>query len=152
MDITIRKMLPGDLDQVMDILAGWNMAPVLPSDEIPEPERSSIDIGNTIVAVDGERIVGVCSYILLSPEMAETASLAIDADYKGKGIGSMLQKTRLAALREKGIRKVRTEADRPETIDWYVKKFGYTVIGRNKKKHRFSLPEVDYWTVLELDL
>lgn len=152
MNITIRKMRPEDLDPVLELLAGWNMAPIPPSREVPDPERSSIEIDNAVVAVDGEKIVGVCSYILLSEEIAETASLAIDADYQGKGIGSRLQEARLTALKEKGIRKVKTEADRPETIAWYVKKFGYRIVGRNRKKHRFSLPDVDYWTLLELDL
>jgi hypothetical protein len=51
-----------------------------------------------------------------------------------------------------GIRHVRTEADRPETIAWYVRKFGYRVAGTVPKKHAFSLPDVGYWTVLTLDL
>ena len=41
---------------------------------------------------------------------------------------------------------------RPETIRWYVERFGYRIVGSNPKKHDFSLPGVDSWTVLELDL
>jgi catechol 2,3-dioxygenase-like lactoylglutathione lyase family enzyme len=52
----------------------------------------------------------------------------------------------------RGIRKVRTETDRVETIDWYKAKFGYREIGKNPKKHDFSLTDINEWTVLELDL
>jgi uncharacterized protein with GYD domain len=55
-------------------------------------------------------------------------------------------------MRERGIRTVRTETDRPETVRWYVERFGYRIVGTNPKKHAFSLAGVDYWTVLELDL
>ena len=55
-------------------------------------------------------------------------------------------------MKKQGFKKIHTETDRPEIIDWYVKKFGYKVVGKNKKKHSFSLEDVDYWTVLELDL
>jgi hypothetical protein len=63
-----------------------------------------------------------------------------------------LQSARLDEMRRRGIRRVRTEADRPETIRWYVEMFGYRIVGTNPKKHAFSLEDVDFWTVLELDL
>ena len=44
------------------------------------------------------------------------------------------------------------KTDRPETIDWYVRHFGYQISGTHPKKHTFSLPDVDEWTILELDL
>ncbi len=47
---------------------------------------------------------------------------------------------------------VETETDRPETITWYLRKFGYRLAGAVPKKHAFSLAHVPYWTVLELDL
>ncbi len=152
MDISVRKMRPEDKDAVMEILGKWNMAPRPPSEENPNPERTSINVQNSFVATDGNRVVGVCSHIVLSDELAETASLAVDPEYKGKGIGYKLQLARLEELKKQGFKKIHTETDRPEIIDWYVKKFGYKVVGKNKKKHSFSLEDVDYWTVLELDL
>ena len=152
MDITIRKMIPGDLDQVIRILSEWNMAPVQATDQCPTPERSSVDVANSFVALDGDKVIGVCSYIILSPESAETASLAVHPKYKGKGIGYLLQEARLKEMKGRGIKLVRTETDRPETIEWYIKKFGYRVVGQNKKKHQFSLAHVDHWIVLELKL
>lgn len=151
-DIVIRKMLKSDIEEAMIILSRWNMAPVAPSPENPNPERSSIDIGNAFVAVHKGKIVGVSSYIILSDTVAETASLAVDSHYRGEGIGYKLQKARLEEMYRRGIRKVRTETDRKETIEWYKKKFGYREIGKNPKKHDFSLADIDEWTVLEREL
>ena len=141
-----------DYSSAIRILAKWNMAPIEPSDEIPDPERSRLDIDKSFVAVDGTKIVGVCSYILHSPELAETASLAIDPEYGGHGVGLQLQRARIAEMKQLGVRKVRTETDRQKTVNWYIRKCGYRRVGTNPKKHSFSLEDVDEWTVLELDL
>jgi len=152
MNITIRKMITGDISKALAILSQWNMAPIMPSRENPDPERSSLNIDNSFVALDGDRLIGVCSYIVHSEELAETASLAVDPAHKGRGVGSMLQQARLDEMRQRGIKKVRTETDRSENVEWYIKKFHYRKIGKNRKKHPFSLPTIDFWTVLELDL
>jgi N-acetylglutamate synthase-like GNAT family acetyltransferase len=151
-NIVIRKMHEADLPACMAILARWNMAPRPASADNPDPERSGIEVDNGFVAESAGRIVGTCSYIVHSPELAETASLAVDPDFKGGGVGFLLQQARLKEMRQRGIRCVRTETDRPDTIRWYVKRFGYRIVGTNPKKHAFSLPDVDRWTVLELDL
>jgi 3-keto-5-aminohexanoate cleavage enzyme len=151
-NIVIRKMRKCDIEEAMTILSRWNMAPVAPSPEKPDPERSSIDIDNAFVALQEGNVIGIASYIVLSDTIAETASLAVDPHYRGGGIGYKLQKARLEEMRRLGIRKVRTETDRIETINWYKAKFGYREIGRNPKKHDFSLTDIDEWTVLELDL
>jgi GNAT superfamily N-acetyltransferase len=152
-DVVIRKMREEDRARVMEILAHWNMAPRAPTAELPDPERSTIAAdGTAIVAVAGSRIVGVASYILHGGSRAETASLAIDPAWRGTGIGERLQNARLVELKARGVEKLRTECDRPEVIDWYVRKFGYRVVGTTPKKHAFSLGDVDRWTVLELNL
>jgi N-acetylglutamate synthase-like GNAT family acetyltransferase len=151
-EVHLRKMRAEDVPACMAILAGWNMAPRPPSIDNPEPERSGIEVANGFVAeVDG-RIVGTCGYIVHSSELAETASLALDPSFKGSGVGFLLQQARLDEMRRRGITRVRTETDRPETIRWYVERFGYRIVGTAPKKHVFSLADVDCWTVLELDL
>lgn len=147
--IRIREMRPGDVDDAMAILEHWNMAP---RTDDPDAERSAIRVENSFVAEDDGRIVGTASFIVHDDELAETASLAVDPEYRGRGVGYRLQVARLAEMRERGFRRVRTETDRPETIEWYVDRFGYERVGTNPKKHEFSLPDVDEWTVLELDL
>ena len=147
--IRIREMRPADVEDATAILDHWNMAPV--ADDL-DAERSTIRVENSFVAVDDGDVVGVASFIVHDDELAETASLAVHPDYRGRGIGYRLQVARLRELRERGIRRVRTETDRPETIEWYVDRFGYERVGTNPKKHAFSLPDVDEWTVLRLDL
>lgn len=151
-DICIRKMREEDLPACMVILENWNMAPRPPSNDAPEPERNAIEIANGFVAEVDQRIVGTCGYLVHSAVLAETASLAVDPAFTGAGVGFMLQQARLDEMRRRGIRTVRTETDRPETIRWYVERFGYRMVGSNPKKHSFSLTDVDHWTVLELDL
>lgn len=147
MHVTVRKMCPEELASALELLDQYNMAP---RSDLVDAERSGFDIENSFVAVADGRVVGVASYIIHSPHFAETASLAVHRDCLGMGVGYSLQQARLAEMRSRGIRKVRTEADRPETIRWYIEKFGYTEAGTNPKKHDFSLSDVDHWTVLEL--
>ena len=59
---------------------------------------------------------------------------------------------RLEAMAAKGVKKVTTNADLPETIAWYKKHFGYREVGKLKKVHEFGDPDIDCWTTLEMDL
>jgi len=145
-------MRPDDLAGALQILSLWNMAPLAPSAEVPDPERTSIEIANAFVAEAEGRIVGTCSYFILDDGWAETASLAVDPAPRFAGIGVSLQQARLDEMRRRGVRRVRTETDRPATVRWYVRRFGYRIVGTSPKKHAFGLPDVDHWTVLNLDL
>lgn len=148
-DLVIRPMRPRDVEEATAILAAWNMAP---EPDRPHPERTELIVENSFVATEGDRVIGVASFLRLSDEVAETASLAVHPDYRGRGVGTRLQRARLQEMRRRGFEKVRTETDRPETIRWYVGKFGYRVLGTSPKKHEFSLRDIDEWTVLELNL
>lgn len=151
MAIEIRRMQPSDFMQVMKLLAHWNIAPVAPSREVPDPERTEIIADNTYVALDGDRIIGVCSFIQHSPVLAEGASLGVDPAYHGRGVGDKLA---LAVRREmfaRGVRTVRSESDRPESIQWLVGR-GHRIVGTVPKRHAFGSPEIGQWTVLEFDL
>jgi 3-keto-5-aminohexanoate cleavage enzyme len=147
--VTIRRMRHEDVAAATAILAEWNMAP---RSDLEDAERSGIDIENAFVAELDGRILGMASFLVLDDATAETASLAVDPASRGLGIGYRLQVARMEEMLRRGFRRLRTETDRPATIDWYIEKFGYRRIGSNPKKHDFSLPDVDEWTVLELDL
>jgi N-acetylglutamate synthase-like GNAT family acetyltransferase len=151
-DVTIRKMREEDRQQVLLLLGSWNMAPRSPTPEFPDPERTTIIVENTFVADVAGSVVGVASYVLHGVQAAETASLAVDPLWLGSGIGERLQSARLTKMKELGVERIRTEADRPNVVGWYQRKFGYRVVGAVRKKHEFSLANVDFWTVLELDL
>jgi len=151
-EIVIRPMSESDREAAMELLESWNMAPRPPTADVPHPERATLRVENSFVALEDDRLVGVCSFIPLEKTRVETASLAVDPALRGKGVGFRLQQARLEEMRARGFKHVRTETDRPETVRWYVEKFGYRVVGRNPKKHPFSLPTVNHWTVLELDL
>ena len=58
----------------------------------------------------------------------------------------------MTLMREAGATRVITNADRPETIAWYKRHFGYREVAEVPKLHEFGLPDVDRWTTLEADL
>jgi N-acetylglutamate synthase-like GNAT family acetyltransferase len=151
MSIEIRKMQASDTEQVLKLLGHWNIAPVAPSAEVPVPERSEIPIDNTYVATDGDLIVGVCSFYQHSPVLGEAGSLAVDPAYHRRGVGDHLGLAIRRAMYARGIRTMRSESDRPETIKWLVGR-GHRIVGTVPKRHSFGSPEVSEWTVLEFDL
>jgi N-acetylglutamate synthase-like GNAT family acetyltransferase len=151
-DIVIRPMREEDHDEVVTLLARWNLAPAAPTPAVPEPERTQVIVDNTFVALDGDRIVGVCSHIRLSETLAEGASLAVDPAYHGSGVGEKLMRAGRREMYARGIRKIRSESDRPRTIAWLVKRFGYRVVGTAPKRHAFGESGIGHWTVLECDL
>jgi len=51
-----------------------------------------------------------------------------------------------------GVKKVITNADRPDIILWYKKHYGYYKIGTLQKEASFGLDDISYWTTLEMDL
>jgi|KBSMisStandDraft_5_1062788.scaffolds.fasta_scaffold19282_5 N-acetylglutamate synthase-like GNAT family acetyltransferase len=151
-EVTLRKLSDGDLPRVIEILSFWNMAPIAPTAAVPVPETTGLEPDRTTLATMQQKIVGVASYILLKNAWAETTSLAVDPAWLGHGIGEKLQIARLKEMKMIGIQNVKTECDRPEVINWYVRKFGYRIVGTSPKKHDFCRHDVDHWTVLNLDL
>lgn len=148
-DVIIRPMRESDVPAALAILKQWNMDP---RPEEPNAERSELDVARSFVAERDGKIMGTASYIVLEPGSAETASLAVEPGSRGLGLGYRLQAARLEAMWEQGIRHVRTETDRPETVQWYIDRFGYQPTGTIPKKHDFSVSGIERWTVLELDL
>ena len=152
MEIVLREMRTEDLGRVTAILAHWHMAPMGASPEIPNPELTAIPVDTTFVALIDGAIVGVGSYVLVGSGRGETLLMAVDPLHRGAGVGSRLQTARLARMKSLGVTMVITDADRPETIAWYIRNFGYRVVGTRPKRHAFGFAGADEWTVLELDL
>ncbi len=145
-DITIEKAAAQDVPEIMKLLEFANMH-YIPSEEMPE-----LDYRYYFVARDGDKIVGASGYKILSKTTGKTQLMVVDPDCRRLGIGLRLQAERLRAMAEQGVQRVVTNADRPETIGWYKKHFGYKQVGTLPKEHEFGDPNVHEWTTLEMDL
>ena len=141
--------LPSDRSGMLEVLKTANMH------RVPSPEMDDFDVGRWYVAEDDTRIIGVAGFKMLpsdSGPVGKTTLLAVHPDERGRGIGVSLQELRMNLMREAGASRVITNADRPETIEWYKRHFGYEVVGEIAKLHEFGLPDVDRWTTLEASL
>ena len=78
--------------------------------------------------------------------------MVVDQRYRGWGVGKMLQQRRMEEMLCRGVQKLTTNADLPETIAWYQKHFGYRKVGMLQKLHDFGDPDIDQWTTLEVNL
>ena len=144
--IRVRPATGVDRPAIFEVLATANMQ------HVPSPEMPEFDLVHAFVAeVDGQ-IPGLCGYAVLSPTEGKTTLLAVRPEFRGLGIGYALQVRRMEALLEKGVRTLTTNADRPETIAWYRKHFGYQQVGTLAKLHEFGHPDIDCWTTLRTDL
>jgi ribosomal-protein-alanine N-acetyltransferase len=122
---------------------------------VPSPEMDDFTVGRWFVAEAGGRIIGVAGFRVLDDRgelMGKTTLLAVDPRARRSGVGRALQTLRMELMREAGARRVITNADRPETIAWYERHFGYRKVGELKKRCEFGLPDVDRWTTLEAPL
>jgi len=143
---SIRYSREEDVPAILKVLENYNMH------HVPSPEMPDLDYRFFYVALVDEKIVGACGYKLLSPKVGKTTLLGVEPEYSRLGIGMALQAKRMAAIKSLGCEKLITNADRPETIRWYQKHFGYHPVGTIPKEHSFGLDEVDHWTTLETDL
>ncbi len=141
--------LPADRVAMLRVLETANMH------RVPSPEMDDFDVGRWHVAVTNEAVVGVAGFRLLdAPEgpVGKTTLLVVHPEARGLGIGRALQELRMKLMRDAGAARVITNADRPDSIAWYERHFGYRRIGEVPKVYEFGLPEVDRWTTLEAPL
>jgi 3-keto-5-aminohexanoate cleavage enzyme len=141
--------LPEDRAGMLAVLETANMH------RVPSSEMHDLDVGEWYVAERVGRIVGVAGYRLERREgelVGKTTLLAVLPSERTHGVGRSLQERRMSRMRRAGASKVVTNADRPETIEWYKRHFGYREIGSVAKTCEFGLPGVDHWTTLEAPL
>jgi 3-keto-5-aminohexanoate cleavage enzyme len=141
--------LPEDRKQMLAVLETANMH------RIPSPEMDDFDVGEWFVAEVEGAVVGVAGYRILRDDselVGKTTLLAVLPEQRELGIGRALQRLRMDLMRDAGATRVITNADRPETIAWYERHFGYRRVGEVAKLHEFGLPDVDRWTTLEAPL
>lgn len=146
MNFFIERAREDDRPAILELLKQVNMH------NIPSPEMPEITFENYFVArVDG-RVVGFSGYKILSETDAKTELMVVDSACRGWGVGFRLQVRRMEDMLEKGIRTLTTNTDLPPTIYWYKKHFGYREVGKLKKLHEFSDPNISEWTTLQVDL
>jgi ribosomal-protein-alanine N-acetyltransferase len=122
---------------------------------VPSAEMHDLDEGVWHVAERDGRIVGVCGFDMVRNGVGtygKTTLMAVHPEARGAGVGLALQELRMGLMRDAGASRVVTNADRPETIDWYARHFGYRRVGEVAKVHEFGHPDVDRWTTLEAPL
>lgn len=146
MHIKIRKANKQDRACILKVMESWNMH------HVPSLEMEELDLSCFFVATVDAEIVGASGYKLLPNEKGKTTLLGVLPQFNNHGIGKLLQEERLKAMYEKGVRQVITNADRPSTIKWYKKNYGYHEIGRIKKNSSFGDDSIDFWTTIEMNL
>jgi uncharacterized protein (DUF849 family)/N-acetylglutamate synthase-like GNAT family acetyltransferase len=146
MDYCIESARPEDRNSIIEVLKHFNMH------HLPSVEMEEIDFNCFFVVKVEKEIVGVAGYKLLSPTEGKTTLLGVLPEYSGMGLGKALQEKRMEVMHQAGIKKLTTNADRPATILWYKKHYGYREVGKLKKQRSFGWDEVDSWTTLETDL
>ena len=141
--------IPADREPILTVLETANMH------RVPSPEMDDFDVGVWFVAEVAGEIVGVAGHRILRDGdglAGKTTLLAVLPEHRELGIGRALQELRMDLMRDAGATRVITNADRPETIAWYQRHFGYRRVGEVEKIHEFGLPDVDRWTTLEAPL
>jgi 3-keto-5-aminohexanoate cleavage enzyme len=146
MQYMIEKASPDDYEAILKVMEPWNMH------HVPSAEMEELDLSCFFVARFSGYVAGAAGYKLLTATEGKTTLLGIRPEYSGMRIGRALQNASLDAMFSAGIRTITTNADRPETIQWYKKHYGYRQIGTLKKICDFSLSDVDHWITLEMDL
>jgi len=128
--LSIRKARVADARRIHDIIE-----PFAARDEMLP--RSITDICENlrdyfVAELDG-RVVGCCALHVNTPELAEVKALAVDAEYQGRGIGSMLVRACIDEARELGVQRVFALTYRP---GFFQKAFGFTPIEKSALPHK----------------
>lgn len=129
--------------EILHLMEFYNMHHV-PSKEMPE-----LDLNNFFLAIYHGLVVGAAGYKMTSPTTGKTTLMAVHPRMAGRGIGKLLQQARMEEMAKLGAQSIITNADRPKTIEWYKKYFGYKEIGKLQKIHPFGLPDISFWTTLQ---
>lgn len=122
---------------------------------VPSAEMPDFHEGQWFIAELDGAVVGVSGHTLLEVEgerVGKTKLLAVVPPARKLGVGRTLQELRMRLMREAGASRVITNADRPETIAWYIRRFGYREVGEVPKQREFGHPGIARWTTLEAPL
>jgi amino-acid N-acetyltransferase len=130
--ITYRKPNLHDISSMQKLVAPEVLSGIIlarSDDEI------ATNIRSYTLAVDGEKLVGFCALHIHSPNLAEVRSMIIDADYRGKDIGSSLVAKVSAEGKELGLKEILALTYKQE----FFERLGFIEIPKE------SIPEHKIW-------
>jgi amino-acid N-acetyltransferase len=81
-----------------------------------------------VVAIEGDRVVGVCGLSIIWADLAEVVSLAVEVSQRGKGLGKRLVEACINDARRLGIRRVMSLTYEQN----FFEKLGFRVVDRQE--------------------
>ena len=116
MSLTVRSFHPGDEAAFRDINLEWieRYFAVEAKDRevLGNPHKYILDPGGAILlAVEGERPVGVVSLVVMGEGAVELAKMGVRPEAQGKGAGRMLVAAAISAARDMGMKRVYIETN-----------------------------------------
>lgn len=145
-ELELRGARAGEAGAILAVMRRLNMH------HVPSPEMDELDPSCFFVALARGSIVGAGGWKVRAGGRGKTTLLAVLPEHGGRGIGAALQDARLEEMARLGVHTVTTNADRPPTIAWYKRRYGYREVGKLEKLVPFGDPDVSHWTTLELSL
>lgn len=139
-EIQIRRPSEQDRPDIVAVLRTAHF------EAIGGPEMPEFPLSDCFVAVTNGKIVGVGGYRILDPETAKTTLLAVDPNWRGRGIGNMLQDARLRVMKAAGVKRIYTNTDDDSVIAWLERHYGFRRSGELiPKVSPFGRPEMNHW-------
>ena len=116
MSVVVRSFEPGDEAAFRDINLEWIerffAVEAKDRDVLGDPRKYILDPGGAILlAVEGERPVGVVSLVVMGEGSVELAKMGVRADAQGKGAGRMLVAAAIEAARAMGMTRIYIETN-----------------------------------------
>ncbi len=88
-------------------LDGFGLYEEADGKQLDAPRKAIIDTGGEIhIALCGERVVGTCALVRMSPDMFEVAKLSVAMDARGDGLGRRLTQHAIDRARALGASRV----------------------------------------------
>jgi len=114
--LAVRSFQPGDEAAFRDINLEWieRYFAVEAKDRevLGNPYKYILDPGGAILlAVEGERPVGVVSLVVMGEGAVELAKMGVRPEAQGKGAGRMLVAAAISAARDMGMKRVYIETN-----------------------------------------
>ncbi|HLS46972.1 MAG TPA: GNAT family N-acetyltransferase [Gemmatimonadales bacterium] len=163
MSVTVRPIADDDVDGAIECLRSYGFHLLGGRLADPDfPEDAILTVRNRIVHADFSercwiaeregRILGFCDWAWIDRDagIAKTNLITVLPEARSLGVGSLLQRRRMAEMREQGARELHTWSDSPEAIRWYITRFGYREVGRvplRHSLHRFTWQDRELWGI-----